>query len=143
MSYTPPLGHGELPHGRWVGVQRSLEGIPSHKDAGAGLVRFAFVGAPLLCALHQVLDTSLLVPHYCWPHAHDGAAELNVLLPGGPTPLAYSISLGDAPPATHHAPEALWIPARTMHSAVAESGTGFYVVLQVPVVPAVGAALIS
>ena len=132
MSYTPPVGHGELPRGRWVSVARSLDGIPSHKDAGAGLVRFAFVDAPVRCALHQVLDTARIVPLYCWPHAHEDAAELNVLLPGGPTPLAYSMSLSDAPVATHHAPEVLWIPARTMHSAVATSGTGFFVMLQVP-----------
>jgi hypothetical protein len=134
LTYTPLPGYAqELPTGRWGSAERSLDGVPGHKDAGPGLRRFAFVDAPVHGALHQILDTSQLVPDYCVVHTHDDAAELNVLLPGS-EPLEFAMYLdGDV---VGRPPLSMWIPPGTGHCAMASAGTGFFFVLRMPIVDA-------
>lgn len=134
LAYDPLPGYPQLlPTGRWDSVERSLDGVPGHKDAGPGLRRFAFVGAPLHGALHQIVDTTQLVPDYCVVHEHDDAAELNVLLPGSPdSPGEFAMVVRE--PFVGRAPLVAWIPPGTGHSAMATSGTGFFFVLRVPLV---------
>lgn len=134
LRYTPLPGFDqEFPPGRWAGELRSLDGVPGHKDAGPGLDRYAFVGAPVHCALHQILDTSQVVPDYCVIHTHDDAAELNVLLPGDPDrPLEFA--LYNDGPLVGHPPQSLWIPVNAEHCAVATAGTGYFFVMRMPLV---------
>ncbi|MBK6872617.1 MAG: hypothetical protein IPJ14_17155 [Kineosporiaceae bacterium] len=134
LSYTPLPGfEQELPHGRWDSVERTLDGVPGHKDAGPGLRRFAFLGAPVHGALHQIVDTTQLVADYCVIHHHDDAAELNVLLPGDPDrPLEFD--LYNEGSLVGHAPLSLWIPVNAGHCAMATAGTGFFFVLRMPLV---------
>jgi len=130
LTYHPLPGFAqELPSGRWGSQERTLDGVPGHKDAGPGLRRFAFVDAPVHGALHQVLDVTQLVPDYCVVHTHDDAAELNVLFPGS-EPLEYAMYLDG--PMVGRPPLSLWIPPGAGHCAMASAGTGFFFVLRMP-----------
>ncbi len=132
LTYSPLPGFAqELPTGRWGSVERSLDGVPGHKDAGPGLRRFAFVDAPVHGALHQILDTTALVPDYCVVHTHDDAAELNVLLPGS-QPLEFAMYLDGE--VIGRPPLSMWIPPTVEHCAMATAGTGFFFVLRMPLV---------
>jgi len=134
LVYTPLPGFAQdLPTGRWGSQERSLDGVPGHKDAGPGLRRFAFLDAPVHGALHQILDTSRLVSDYCVIHTHDDAAELNVLLPGDPQqPLEFALYNEGA--FTGRAPLSMWIPVHAGHCAMASAGTGFFFVLRMPLI---------
>ena len=139
LTYTPIPGFAaSLPSGSWGSQELSLDGVPGHKDAGPGLRRFAFVGAPVHGALHQILDTTALVPDYCVVHSHDDAAAVNVLLPGDPaSPLEFSLvnTAQAAGEFTGRAPLSMWIPVGAGHSAMATAGTGFFFVIRMPLVP--------
>ena len=131
LAYRPWPGlPPTLPTGRWEGVLQSLDAVPDHKEAGAGLLRFGFLGAPLHAALHQVLDPSALDMSYCSIHRHADQGEFNLMLPAENATLDYEVY--ETTWTTLRAPTQLWFPRGVPHGALAVSGTGFFFVLRVP-----------
>lgn len=131
LAYRPRPGlPPALPTGTWKGVLQSLDAVPDHKEAGAGLLRFGFLGAPLHTALHQVVDTSALDMSYCSIHRHPDEGEFNLMLPAENATLDYEVY--DATWTTVRAPTQLWFSRGVAHGARAVSGIGFFFVLRLP-----------
>ncbi|PIE26321.1 MAG: hypothetical protein CSA58_10135 [Micrococcales bacterium] len=132
LAYTPMPGLiPVLPEGIWGSEPRSLAEVPSHRDAGPYVRRYAFVEAPVHGALHQVLDGERALPGYCDIHRHDDAGELNVLLPGDPF-RQLEFDLYNDGPVSVVAPATMWIEPGADHAAMATGGTGFFFALRVP-----------
>jgi hypothetical protein len=134
LAYGPWSGlPPSLPVGRWAGVLQSLDAVPDHKEAGAGLLRFGFLGAPMHSALHQVMDTNALDMSYCSIHRHDDEGEFNLMLPAENATLDYEVY--ETTWTTFRAPTQLWFSRGVAHGARAVSGIGFFFVLRLPAEP--------
>lgn len=132
LAYIPAPGLIQsFPEGTWGSEIRSLDEVPSHRDAGPAVQRHAFVGAPVHGALHQVLDGESAIPGYCDIHTHEDAGELNVVLPGDPArPITFD--LYNEGPVDVQAPHTMWIAPGAEHAAMATAGTGYFLALRVP-----------
>jgi len=119
-----------LENGHWLGVEQSLAAVPAHKDAGAGLKRFAFLGAPLHSALHVVSNAAATNSDYCRVHKHNDAAELNVIVPSS-AGMVYRVFMGDKW-TTVDSTEVLWFPEGSAHCAIATEGSGLFFVGRFP-----------
>lgn len=117
--------------GRWPGVLRSLGTVAAHTDAGPGLRRYEFAGAPYHSALHIVDDASETTPNYCTVHTHDDVAELNVIVPAR-RGLTYVVTDGSEEKSIKK-PAVLWFPRGVPHCAIAVAGSGLFFVARLPI----------
>lgn len=119
-----------LATGRWPGVPRSLGMVAAHLDAGSGLRRYEFEGAPYHAAAHFVDDAADTAPNYCTVHTHDDVAELNVIVPSKQG-LTYAITDGNEEKLVQE-PTVLWFPRSVEHCAMAKAGSGLFFVARLP-----------
>jgi|GEM_PF-6434238 len=136
ISYMEPLVSGS-----WASEEESLAAVPAHQDAGAGLRRSKFQGAPYHSALHIVDDGERTNSNYCTIHQHDtdgrtddlAYAELNVIVPSE-SGLSYDLYDGVNWRAVSE-PTAVWLPPGLAHCAIARRGSGLFFVSRFAIAP--------
>lgn len=115
-------------------VSRSLtEANPGYRDVDE-LVRLFAVGAPVHIAAHWIENAEEQPARdYSCAHVHESLSEVNILL-GEPGGLVYSVVLGeDEEPTIIESPCAVIVPPGIPHSANVLRGSGWFVVLRLPV----------
>jgi quercetin dioxygenase-like cupin family protein len=109
----------------------SLDSVPHHTSIPE-IQRLVFPGVPYLASVHCVTAASAEERDYCEPHDHHDEHELNLFL-GTSDDFRFEVTLDGADQIVGPT-AALYIPAGQKHAANVVSGSGYYVVLKVPVV---------
>jgi hypothetical protein len=103
--------------------------VPDHASIPE-IERWVFPGTPGLVSVHRVTDAEPVARDYCAVHAHDDMDEVNLVI-GTTDDFRFRITIGDeehvlGPVAS------VTIPAGQPHASNVESGSGYLIVLKVP-----------
>ncbi len=106
-------------------ISESLDDVPFHSQV-EWIERLVSTNLPVHLAVHKISDSKEMPIEYVQSHRHSHP-ELNIIL-GDDQMLTFKVQLGENTYVVE-SPSSIWIPSGMEHSAVATSGSGYFICL--------------